>query len=48
MGEDEGKDSRMRVVVRIRPMNTRELAKEDPPIVCQLDEKVRFYYVPDK
>ena len=40
MGEEEEKSSRMRVVVRIRPMNSRETAKNQTSIIQQLDEKV--------
>ena len=38
MGENE--NARMRVVVRIRPINQKELRNEEETILEQLDEKV--------
>ena len=40
MGEEDENSSRMRVVVRIRPMNSREKARDDNEIIQQLDQKV--------
>ena len=38
MGENE--NARMRVVVRIRPINPKELKNQEETILEQLDEKV--------
>ena len=40
MGENE--NARMRVVVRIRPINQKELRNEEETVLEQLDEKVFF------
>ena len=38
MGENES--SKMRVVVRIRPMNSREIQNEEERVIEQIDDKV--------
>ena len=38
MGENES--SKMRVVVRIRPMNSREIENEEERVIEQIDDKV--------
>jgi len=45
MGEEDenGNASRMRVVVRIRPINARELANNEATIIEQLDEKTLVF-----
>ena len=42
MGENE--NARMRVVVRIRPINQKELRNEEETILEQLDEKVWTFF----
>ena len=42
MGENE--NARMRVVVRIRPINQKELRNEEETILEQLDEKVKTFF----
>ena len=32
--------SRMRVVVRIRPLSNKEIKNEEETVICQLDDKV--------
>ena len=43
MGENE--NARMRVVVRIRPINQKELRNEEETILEQLDEKVKTFFL---
>ena len=42
MGENE--NARMRVVVRIRPINQKELKNDEETILEQLDEKVWTFF----
>ena len=43
MGENE--NARMRVVVRIRPINPKELKNQEETILEQLDEKVWTFFL---
>jgi hypothetical protein len=42
MENEEEKSSRMRVVVRIRPINTKESERNDKVIIEQLDDQVKI------
>jgi len=48
MGEEDENASRMRVVVRIRPMNTREKDRNDKEIIQQLDQQVILRFLGSK